>query len=192
MKKSLLSLFVFAIVLVGCGQATTKNTSPSNNVNESYHATSADQASQDEAIKHLEGLAKGIDGVENAHVVIIGKTAVVGIDVDSKLERSRVGTIKYSVAEAFHEDPYGVNAVVTADVDLNERIKEMGQDIRAGRPILGITEELADIIGRIIPQVPADIMPSRKENQLESKQYNKKATTPEELVEQHEQQLKSK
>jgi len=192
MKKSLFIFGIIAIFLVGCGQATPKNTSPSNKANGTYHATQTEVKNQDEVVKHLEALAKGIDGVDNAHVVMMGKTAVVGIDVNGKLERSRVGTIKYSVAEALSKDPLGVNAIVTADVDLNERLKEMGQDIRAGRAIVGVTEELADIIGRIVPQVPADLMPSSKDAQIKSMQQHKKISTPEELVEQHEQKIKSK
>jgi len=108
---------------------------------------------------HLESLAKGIPGVRNAHCVIAGNVAVVGIDVDSKLERSRIGTIKYSVAEAFRKDPYGINAIVTADMDLSERLNEIGADIRNGRPIQGFSEEMADIIGRIVPQMPRDTLP---------------------------------
>lgn len=109
---------------------------------------------------HLEQLAMNVDGVQGAHCVIIGNTAIVGIDVDGNLERSRVGVIKYSVAEAFRKDPYGVDAFVTADLDISNRLSEIGQDIRQGRPIAGFAEELADMMGRIIPQIPRDVMPS--------------------------------
>jgi YhcN/YlaJ family sporulation lipoprotein len=108
---------------------------------------------------HLEQLAMNVEGVEGAHCVIIGNTAIVGIDVDGNLERSRVGVIKYSVAEAFRKDPYGVDAFVTADLDIASRLSEIGQDIRQGRPIAGFAEELADMMGRIIPQVPRDVTP---------------------------------
>lgn len=108
---------------------------------------------------HLEQLAMNVEGVEGAHCVIIGNTAIVGVDVDGKLERSRVGIIKYSVAEAFRRDPYGVDAFVTADLDISSRLAEIGQDIRQGRPIAGFAEELADMMGRIIPQVPRDLGP---------------------------------
>lgn len=107
----------------------------------------------------LEQLAMSVEGVNNAHCVVVGQTAVVGIDVDPALERSRVGTIKYSVAEALRKDYDGMNALVTADIDIAQRLGEMGEDIRNGRPIAGFVEEMADIIGRIIPQVPRDIAP---------------------------------
>ena len=81
------------------------------------------------------------------------------------MERSRVGTIKYSVAEAFRKDPYGINAVVTADIDLAQRLNEIGDDIRLGRPAAGFAEEMADIMGRIVPQVPRDVKPQEIETQ---------------------------
>jgi YhcN/YlaJ family sporulation lipoprotein len=107
--------------------------------------------------RHLEALAKNVPGVKDARCVVFGNTAVVGIDVDENLDRSRVGTLKYSVAEAFRKDPYGIDAFVTADMDLNARIREIRADIEAGHPVAGFVEELTDIIGRIMPQLPRDI-----------------------------------
>ncbi|WP_317969763.1 YhcN/YlaJ family sporulation lipoprotein [Paenibacillus sp. CCS19] len=160
----LASATVLCLLTAGCGTVARNETSPSpqNNPNVRAQQTEprAKPITDSKAVaKHLESLAMGIPGVHNAHCVIAGNVAVVGIDVDSKLERSRIGTIKYSVAEAFRKDPYGVNAVVTADMDLSERLKEIGADIRNGRPIQGFSEEMADIIGRIVPQLPRDTMP---------------------------------
>ena len=81
--------------------------------------------------------------------------------MEQTLDRSRVGTLKYAVAQALKEDPQGANALVTADTDIVQRLREMNGDLRRGRPIQGITEELADIAGRIVPQ------PSREVEQEE-------------------------
>ena len=106
-----------------------------------------------------------------------GKWAVVGIDVNAHLDRPEVGVIKYSVAEALKEDPQGANAIVTADPDIVQRLREMNADIRQGRPIAGIAEELADIVGRLIPQLPRDVKqreeaPSRENEQRINKSDN--------------------
>lgn len=111
---------------------------------------------------HLESLARGIEGVQNANCVVFGKYAIVGIDVDEKMERTQVGTIKYAVAEAFRKDPYGIDALVTADIDMGQRLREIRADIRNGRPISGFTDELADIVGRLVPQIPRNIVPPRE------------------------------
>jgi len=160
----LASVTVVCLLAAGCGTVARNETSPSpqNNARVKAQQTAPRAKAITDPRKvelHLESLAKGIPGVKNAHCVIAGNMAVVGIDVDSKLDRSRIGTIKYSVAEAFRKDPYGVDAVVTADVDLAQRLREIGADMRRGRPIQGFAEEMSDIIGRIVPQMPRDTVP---------------------------------
>ena len=107
----------------------------------------------------LEMLARSVAGVRDANCVVFGNIAIVGIDVDGNLDRSRVGTIKYAVAEAFRKDPVGINAVVTADLDIAQRLREIRDDIRRGRPVAGFAEELADMVGRLVPQWPGDVVP---------------------------------
>jgi len=149
----------------GCGRQTgnDRNSPPPGDADGGVRTQGAQEMRKLEiddpaaVARHLEALAKNIPGVKDARCVVFGNTAVVGIDVDEKLERSRVGTLKYSVAEAFRKDPYGIDAFVTADMDLNERIREIRADIEAGHPVAGFVEELTDIIGRIMPQLPRDI-----------------------------------
>ncbi|WP_168120668.1 YhcN/YlaJ family sporulation lipoprotein [Paenibacillus sp. HB172176] len=159
-----------ALLLSGCGANANPDSSPSQHNNGSLHAQEngagkklIEDRSAVEA--HLEELAKGVDGVNDANCVIIGNTAIVGINVNGSVERSRVGTIKYSVAEAFHNDPYGIDAIVTADIDIRDRLKEIGADIRNGRPLSGFANEMADIIGRLIPQLPRNIAPPKPDEQ---------------------------
>ena len=58
-------------------------------------------------------------------LLYLGRYAIVGIDVNSKIERSQVGSIKYSVAESLKKDPHGARAVVVADADTMQRLKEI-------------------------------------------------------------------
>ncbi|OAB30112.1 sporulation protein [Paenibacillus macquariensis subsp. defensor] len=147
-------------LLTSCGTAN-KNASPSpqnQNTNTLSIKSNANTGVKDQSVKsHLEALAERVPGVKKAHCVVIGNTAVVGIDVEGSLTRSRVGTIKYSVAEALSHDPRGLKSLVTADMDLSHRIAEIGNHIRQGHPVSGFTSELADIMGRIVPQLPEDV-----------------------------------
>ncbi|MWV45254.1 YhcN/YlaJ family sporulation lipoprotein [Paenibacillus sp. HJL G12] len=175
----MLLLVVLALAVIsGCNnKAQDKNASPSPQNKQGPSAASKDynrislkstgnsavraaENTTDLSLKdHLEALAERVAGVKKAHAVVFGNTAVVGIDVDGKLTRSRVGTIKYSVAEALRKDPRGKNALVTADMDLSTRIAEIGQHIQKGEPVSGFASELADIVGRIVPQLPKDVKP---------------------------------
>jgi YhcN/YlaJ family sporulation lipoprotein len=126
----------------------------------------AQQATPDATINarqiaaHLEQLATSIPNVQRARCVVFGKTAIVGIDVPGNLPRANVDNIKYSVAQALRKDPLGANAIVTADMDLNQRLNNIRQDVINGRPITGFADELGSIIGRIMPQLPKDVGPT--------------------------------
>ncbi len=134
-----------------------QQTAPQPTYNQSSQAT-ADRLVQ---------LATRVKKVNGATAVVIGKMAVVGINVDPHLDRPEVGVIKYSVAEALKEDPQGATAIVTADPDIVQRLREMTADIRRGHPVSGFAEELADIVGRIMPQLPRDV---RKREETPSKE----------------------
>ncbi|THF75616.1 YhcN/YlaJ family sporulation lipoprotein [Cohnella fermenti] len=150
---------------VGCGHAKDSNRESSPELGHRLEARSAGEANAiaktnaTDVANHLEKLASGVQGVRGATCVVFGKYAVVGIDVEPTLERSRVGTVKYAVAEAFRKDPYGIDAVVTADIDMAQRLREIRTDVKAGRPIAGFAEEMADIVGRLVPQIPRSVIP---------------------------------
>lgn len=159
-----LLLASLALIAAGCG---TNQASPAPGTNRGLTAQNVTpRAVASPGIRnpkavaaHLEQLAKGVKGVRGANCVVFGKYAIVGIDVEKTLPRSRVGTIKYAVAEAFRKDPYGIDALVTADMDLDERLREIRQDVANGRPVAGFAEELADIVGRLVPQMPRSVVP---------------------------------
>jgi len=155
-------LLAFAVAATACSGnggagAEAKQTDDQYRVRVQQTATEQDKERTRATEARLEQLAESIQEVQHANCVIVGDTAVVGIDVGGDVDRSRVGTIKYAVAEALRKDPVGIDAIVTADMDLNYRLQEIRQDIQNGRPMQGIAEELADIVGRIVPQLPRDI-----------------------------------
>ena len=47
---------------------------------------------------------------------------------------------------------------MVADPDINARLKEIKEDIQQDKPIQGIMNELADIAGRLMPEIPADMV----------------------------------
>ncbi|HET7580966.1 MAG TPA: YhcN/YlaJ family sporulation lipoprotein [Bacillales bacterium] len=146
---------------IGCGQNNNATQRNANNQSKYMEVKQSVQepdskkrqnlSSQDIA-KHLVQLAKGVPHVRNATAIVTMGYAVVGIDVDKDIDRSRIGTIKYSVAKAMRHDRYGANAVVVADPDTVQRLKNMGKSIKNGRPVGGVMDELSQIVGRVMPQ----------------------------------------
>ncbi|WP_309123425.1 YhcN/YlaJ family sporulation lipoprotein [Paenibacillus sp.] len=161
------TLFLTLTVVSACSGnggagAEAKQTDDTYRVRVQQSAPERDEERSRATEARLEQLAESIQEVKHANCVIVGDTAIVGIDVGGDVERTRVGTIKYAVAEALRKDPVGINAIVTADMDLNHRLQEIRQDMQNGRPMQGIAEELADIVGRIVPQLPRDIEQRRQ------------------------------
>lgn len=165
MKK----LFIFTTLVLVLAACNNSNNAQNNekqslvNVKNSY-IEDVDRKTGQEVSQRLVELATSIPNVHDATAVVIGRYAIVGIDVNSKIERSQVGSIKYSVAESLKEDPYGARAIVVADADTNQRLKEIAEDIEKGRPIQGIMEELADVAGRLMPEIPGDMIDPNPKN----------------------------
>jgi YhcN/YlaJ family sporulation lipoprotein len=161
--KILYLMLLILSLLIGCSQSPKQGAASSPSSTQS--GIKAQQVAPPKpAIKdaravadHLEKLATSIPLVQSAHCVVFGNTAVVGINVRPELDRSRVGTVKYAVAEALRKDPHGANAIVTADMDLNQRLSNIRSQVRNGRPIAGFADQMADIIGRAMPQLPRDV-----------------------------------
>jgi len=170
MRLIVVSLIVIALAS-GCSNANHGASPSPNNNNQKVRVQQTippkpeiNNAENENVAQRLEKLATSVPHVIDANCVVIGDTAIVGINVDGNLERARVGTIKYSVAEALREDPVGIHAIVTADMDIGNRLRELRTDINNGRPVSGFAQERADIVGRIIPQFPKDVEPLQ-ENQ---------------------------
>ncbi|PTX65069.1 YhcN/YlaJ family sporulation lipoprotein [Melghirimyces profundicolus] len=157
-------------LLVGCQQANkppANESAPPPNVprTERVKQTAPEPRHTDSnqaVARRMVKIATQMPQVKSATSVVIGGYTLVGINLDPTLDRSRSGTVKYAVAQALHEDPQGANALVTADPDLVQRIRELADDLNKGRPVAGLAEELADIAARISPQ-PSRNTPQKEE-----------------------------
>ncbi|HDR7544916.1 hypothetical protein CN553_14150 [Bacillus cereus] len=168
--KTLIYILMLCFVITGCSIGTKENPNEKpeqKNVSmKNVNYTNKSNKPNEKAADHLASLAASVPGVNDATAVVVGKYAIVGIDVKAKLDRTRVESIKYSVAESLKNDPDGANAVVVADVDTYERLKQIGKQIKKGKTGEGILDELAAIVGRVMPQVPHDMIENRETNPI--------------------------
>ncbi|HLR41015.1 MAG TPA: YhcN/YlaJ family sporulation lipoprotein, partial [Virgibacillus sp.] len=112
-KRIGILLFVSLFLIAGCQQQDKENALPEKGNSDQFihvknsDANQKDSLSNTQLADHLANVAGDVPNVKDATAVVAGPYAVVGIDVDKDLDRSRVGTIKYSVTEALQHDPYG-------------------------------------------------------------------------------------
>jgi len=145
--KHVITLMLCISILFGCTKEHPKETIIENQSQQK-------KVSNKQIANHLSDVAQSVPGVNEALVTIIGSYAIVGIDVESQLDSSRVGTIKYSVTEALRKDPHGKTAVVIADPDITTRIQQMNNNMREGDPMQAIIDEVSSIVGRTMPLFP--------------------------------------
>ncbi|EDL64705.1 YhcN/YlaJ family sporulation lipoprotein [Bacillus sp. SG-1] len=192
--KKLLTLFLLGALLTGCNQQNNQtaydnqengdNPRPINVENSNIQQENNDTSQ--EVSRNLVRIATAVPDVEDATAVVLGNYAFVGIDVDARVERSEVGTIKYSVAEALKDDPHGAQAMIIADPDLYARLQEVGEDIENGRPVQGILNELSDIAGRLMPELPKNTQQLNPDEAPEKSQ-NKAGQSEENQLEKEQQ-----
>ena len=128
------------LILSACSQKNeppADNASPSPNqppqtvkVRQTAPNEKKDQSSA--VANRLVTIAQNVPNVKGASAIVLGKYTIVGVDLDPTLDRGRTGTIKYTVAQALKEDPQGANALVTADPDITQRIRELNEDLQNG------------------------------------------------------------
>ncbi|MBD1224429.1 YhcN/YlaJ family sporulation lipoprotein [Virgibacillus halodenitrificans] len=183
-KLYLVQVLIIMFVISGCQQNEEEALESKEN-NQQFlqvknsEPTDLQNLSNKEIADRLANIASDVPNVRGASAVVAGPYAVVGIDVDKDLDRSRVGTLKYSVSEALYHDPYGKTAVVVADADATERIRNMGNKIKQGHPVQGVVDELAAIVGRYMPDFPIqddqpvdpdqnkEVLPEEEQKQLD-------------------------
>lgn len=158
LKKLIVLFTVFVFGLISCQSNNGQNAQENNVVDIHY----TNNKHPDDIAEHLVNIASSVPDVNDATALVIGRYAIVGIDVNKDLDRSKVGTIKYTVGEALKDDPYGAYSIVTADTDITERINQMQQDMQEGRPVAGIMEELAEIVNRLMPETPGKLFEENK------------------------------
>lgn len=86
----------------------------------------------------LSNNAKKVKGVNDASVLLIGKTALVGIDVGKNATGNATTTIKNQVATKLKTHPQVKTVFVSSDPDLLERI----QDVLEGRSTPDVISDL--------------------------------------------------
>jgi YhcN/YlaJ family sporulation lipoprotein len=188
MWKFTVKLFLATVIwfcLAGCNddnEGQPQNTNNLIKVTDSEIDGTKKELSNTEMAKRMAHLANSIPGVYSASAIVVGPYAVVGIDVNKDLDRTRVGTIKYSVAEALKEEMgHNNNVAVIADGDVTERIRHLYEKVRQGHPEDAIVDELASLVGRYMPEVPQKenqpVEPDTNQQMLDEKKKNQLENT---------------
>ncbi len=95
---------------------------------------------------------KQVKGVKNATVVVTGNTAYVGVSLDNNATTVNQRDIKKEIAQRVKTTFNEINTVyISTEVGFGDRLRNIGEGIRGGRPIDAFTTELNEMVKRITP-----------------------------------------
>ncbi|WP_051003979.1 YhcN/YlaJ family sporulation lipoprotein [Gottschalkia acidurici] len=122
---------------------------PNDNLN-----TNTDNNSMVEKSDRIANKLTELPEVKNASVILTGNTCLVGINTNDNTEGKVTTDLKNRVEAKVKEEDSNINNVaVTADPDLIKRVENLGTDVRNGKPISGLGNEVEEIIRRITPNM---------------------------------------
>lgn len=96
--------------------------------------------------------ATKVSGVRSATVVVSGRMAFIGLELNTRGARDR--EVKKEVARRVKAaEPTLTTVNVTSDPDLVTRLRRISQGIKSGKPVSSFSSELAEIARRIKPEM---------------------------------------
>ncbi len=103
-----------------------------------------------------------IEGVERATVVVNNNTAYVAVDLDNDIKGARTDAVKEEVVNRVRNIDLSATRVgayrtitkvyVTSDMDTYTRLQDYARDIRQGKPISGMIDEIQEMFRRSAPE----------------------------------------
>jgi len=157
--KLVFAIIVFTFVFSSCAlrkipDATYDDNAYYNrNSNGSYSPELGTPATEADSIARA---VQGVRGINNAVVVIDGNTAYVGIDLNEheNIEStSEIQSIKEQVASVVRREDADIKTVyVSAETDFVEKITRISRELRNGKPIGSIRDDLDNIVKVVTPK----------------------------------------
>ncbi|WP_034868795.1 YhcN/YlaJ family sporulation lipoprotein [Clostridium lundense] len=156
-NKKVLSLLLVTVFSLNISACTTKKTTPTPPAaQKAPEQTNVVQNTTTELTQRADKIAKElttIKGVKSANVVISEERALVGINLDKNIEGKLTDNIKNEVDKKVKSvDPKIKTVATSADVDIVQRITNVGNGIRQGKPLSEFGNEVEEIFRRIMPK----------------------------------------
>lgn len=141
-------MFLFLFIIGGCTGKNDGGGQPQNYEKPLGNST-VDKYSENEKARNIVNSILTVPGIKRVIVVVNGKTALIGLDVDN----NQSGNINYlknaAVQKTRSVEPNITNVEVTADKDMYARISKLNEDIINGKPLTGVAEDFISVIRKV-------------------------------------------
>lgn len=103
-----------------------------------------------EEADRLAKKAVRVRGVDDATVVITGRTAYVAIDLDDKIQRQEANRVEREVYRTLSNNNNRYRIAITSDEDLFGRLRDIGDGVRNGTPVERYQRDFDDMGDRFL------------------------------------------
>ncbi|RDI45993.1 YhcN/YlaJ family sporulation lipoprotein [Falsibacillus pallidus] len=113
-----------------------------NNVGDNNYSVANDVADQ----------VNKIDNVSNANVLVTDHTAYVAAKLDTNKEGTNTKDMEKKISDKVKEADKSIdNVYVSTNPDFADRLKGYADKIQAGKPVVGLGDEIAEMLRRVFP-----------------------------------------
>lgn len=148
----LIVVLILTVVYAGCAQRRPAPVQPAPTTPAPAPTTPAPTTEDNRMADNLANKISQLEEINSATVVISGTQAWVGVDLKAGAGAELTNIVKDKITNVVKTEDKRITTVyVTADADTVTRLREMGRDIAAGKPVSGFIEELNNIARRIAP-----------------------------------------
>lgn len=153
LRKTTVAIVLLAVFLMMVAGCTTARKPEPNDITPEPDTDDGRSPSELKAqAEQVRAAAEEVKGVNRAYVVVVGNIVLVGIDIAEDINDQQSNTIKEQVASQIENDPRYVEAYVTADPDLVERVRNIANGIASGKPITQFLDEISDVLQALRPE----------------------------------------
>lgn len=130
-------------------QNESQSSQNSNSSNSDENKTNSDLSVK---ASNIANNLNKINGVQKATVIMVGDTALIGLNLNDNLGNDKVTAIKREVSTKTKNLESGVTTTfITASPDLVQRINNLAVDLKNGNAVDGVKDELNNLVNRISP-----------------------------------------
>lgn len=126
-----------------------------DNIRDDVGARTRDNARTNDNMRLADDIADKITnmkGIDNATVMVTNRTAYVAVDLPDKQEGRLTNDLKSRISDEVKRTDNKIDKVyVSGDPDFFNRMGGYAEDIRNGRPISGLFDEITETVRRIFP-----------------------------------------
>lgn len=144
--KHILLLLVFLLLFTSCTPIRSgDNEQRQRGTKIADEKPSIYRYSENEKAKRIANSILLAPGVKKVVVVVNGKMALIGLDIDSKKEDDKNYYKEIAIRETQKVDKNISNIEVTTDKIMYDRIQKLNDDIKKERPLRGILQDFMSL-----------------------------------------------